>query len=109
MESKSGNFPDPMMSRDRNSRPAMVSLSVVVLMVMSLALASADEVHDLEAVARGQLGRGPVGLADDSAVELDRDALARHVALVEQAAHRRPPGGRAGPPADRDVARVCHR
>ena len=46
--------------------------------------AAADEVDDLDAVAIGELGGGPVGAADYVAVEFDGDALGRERELFDE-------------------------
>src|SRR5215208_6355738 len=55
-------------------------------------LAAADEVDDLDAVAVGEGCGGPVGAADDVAVEFDGDAPGRERELFDEGEQRRPFG-----------------
>src|SRR5438094_2061546 len=92
--SKLGYFPVPTMRRDRNSRPARMKGSPLMLTMVARAaggpcLAPAHERHDLEPVAVVQAQRGVLGAGHDAQVVLDRHPRPVEGELAQHVGHRR--------------------
>jgi hypothetical protein len=72
-------------------------------------LAAADEPHNFELRALADLGCGPIGFADDRAVELDRDARRIHLQEPKQQIHSEADGNASLLAIQNNLDRLCLR